>query len=113
MLETPVIGVNGALGTVEVMSPYLKCENNCSQFQVVHSVVPFVNLKLARCVGNNLVTLHQYATKPLDGSVAVNRKIICAFRQGEDRRATKSIFQVLKCGLLCITPTIGNTLLSQ
>ncbi|MFS8020004.1 hypothetical protein Hanom_Chr15g01410481 [Helianthus anomalus] len=26
MLETPVIGVNGALGTVQVMSPYLKRE---------------------------------------------------------------------------------------
>ncbi|KAJ0475755.1 hypothetical protein HanHA300_Chr13g0469261 [Helianthus annuus] len=47
MLETPVIGVNAALGTVQVMSPYLKREKNCSQFQVVRSVVPFVNLKLA------------------------------------------------------------------
>ncbi|MFS8022595.1 hypothetical protein Hanom_Chr16g01441381 [Helianthus anomalus] len=31
MLETPVIGVDGALGTVQVVSPYLKCENNSSQ----------------------------------------------------------------------------------
>ncbi|MFS8025320.1 hypothetical protein Hanom_Chr16g01473571 [Helianthus anomalus] len=46
MLETPVIGVNGALGIVQVMSPYLKRENNCSQFQIVSSVVPFVNFKL-------------------------------------------------------------------
>ncbi|KAJ0858823.1 hypothetical protein HanRHA438_Chr13g0605521 [Helianthus annuus] len=81
MLETPVIGVNGALGTVQVMSPYLKRENNCSQFQIVCSVVPFVNLKLARCVGNDLVTLHQHTTKSLDGSIAVNHKIVCAFRQ--------------------------------
>ncbi|MFS7967396.1 hypothetical protein Hanom_Chr10g00904941 [Helianthus anomalus] len=31
MLETPVIGVNRALGTVQVVSPYLKRENNSSQ----------------------------------------------------------------------------------
>ncbi|MFS8014425.1 hypothetical protein Hanom_Chr15g01344341 [Helianthus anomalus] len=31
MLETPVIGVNGAPGTVQVVSPYLKCKNNSSQ----------------------------------------------------------------------------------
>ncbi|MFS7963365.1 hypothetical protein Hanom_Chr08g00737221 [Helianthus anomalus] len=81
MLETPVIGVNGALSTVQVMSPYLKRENNCSQFQVVCSVVPFVNFKLTRCVGNDLVTLPQHATKSLNGSVAINHKIICAFGQ--------------------------------
>ncbi|KAJ0615297.1 hypothetical protein HanIR_Chr02g0072501 [Helianthus annuus] len=81
MLETPMIVVNGAIGTVQVMSPYLKRENNCSQFQVVRGVVPFMNFKLTRCVGNDLVTLHQHATKSLDGSVAINHKIICAFRQ--------------------------------
>ncbi|MFS7939998.1 hypothetical protein Hanom_Chr05g00458491 [Helianthus anomalus] len=32
MLETPVIGVNGAPGTVQVMSPYLKGKNHCSEF---------------------------------------------------------------------------------
>ncbi|KAJ0533426.1 hypothetical protein HanIR_Chr09g0408301 [Helianthus annuus] len=58
MLETPVIGVNGALGTVQVMSPYLKRKDHCSQFQVVHSVVPFVSLKLSRGVGNNFFALH-------------------------------------------------------
>ncbi|MFS7992047.1 hypothetical protein Hanom_Chr12g01077691 [Helianthus anomalus] len=31
MLETPVIGVNCALGTVQVVSSYLKCKNNSSQ----------------------------------------------------------------------------------
>ncbi|MFS8023258.1 hypothetical protein Hanom_Chr16g01449371 [Helianthus anomalus] len=31
MLETPVIGVNCALGTVQVVSPYLKRKNNSSQ----------------------------------------------------------------------------------
>ncbi|MFS7936417.1 hypothetical protein Hanom_Chr05g00415321 [Helianthus anomalus] len=30
-LETPVIGVNSALGTVQVVSPYLKCKHNSSQ----------------------------------------------------------------------------------
>ncbi|MFS7953863.1 hypothetical protein Hanom_Chr07g00623571 [Helianthus anomalus] len=81
MLETPVIGVNGALGTIQVMSPYLKCENNSSQLQIVRSVVPFVNLKLAGCVRNDLITLHQHATKSLDGRIAINHKIACAFRQ--------------------------------
>ncbi|KAJ0898004.1 hypothetical protein HanRHA438_Chr08g0351931 [Helianthus annuus] len=31
MLETPVTGVNRAPGTVQVVSPYLKRENNSSQ----------------------------------------------------------------------------------
>ncbi|MFS7967564.1 hypothetical protein Hanom_Chr09g00787161 [Helianthus anomalus] len=31
MLETPVIGVNRALGTVQVVSPYLKRKHNSSQ----------------------------------------------------------------------------------
>ena len=31
MLETPVIGVNRAPGTVQVVSPYLERENNSSQ----------------------------------------------------------------------------------
>ncbi|MFS7947039.1 hypothetical protein Hanom_Chr06g00543331 [Helianthus anomalus] len=58
MLKTPVIGVNGALGTVQVMSPYLKGKNHCSQLQVVHSVVPFVSLKLSRSESNNFHVLH-------------------------------------------------------
>ncbi|KAJ0806052.1 hypothetical protein HanPI659440_Chr02g0085261 [Helianthus annuus] len=47
MLETPLIGINGALGTVQVMSPYLKRENNCSQLQIMSSVISFMNLELA------------------------------------------------------------------
>ncbi|MFS7910817.1 hypothetical protein Hanom_Chr02g00110641 [Helianthus anomalus] len=58
MLETPLIGVNGALGTVHVMSPYLKSKNHCSQFQVMRSVIPFVSLKLSRSVSNNFLVLH-------------------------------------------------------
>ncbi|KAJ0879957.1 hypothetical protein HanRHA438_Chr10g0457461 [Helianthus annuus] len=80
MLETPVIGVNGALGTVQVMSPYLKRKYHCSQLQVVCCVVPFMRLKLSRGVSNNFLALHQHATESMNRRIAVDHQVVSAFR---------------------------------
>ncbi|MFS7950261.1 hypothetical protein Hanom_Chr07g00581221 [Helianthus anomalus] len=58
VFETPVIGVNGALGAVQVVSPYLKSKNYCPQLQIMRSVVFLMRLKLSRGVGDNFLALH-------------------------------------------------------
>src|ERR1043165_7721286 len=80
VLETLVIGVDGAFGTVQVMSPNFQRENHCTQLQVMSGVVLFVHLELTRSVRNHVLALHQHATETMNRSITVNNKIIRAFR---------------------------------
>src|ERR1043165_6194413 len=96
MLKTLVIGVDGAFGTVQVMSPNFQRENHCTQLQVMGGVVLLVHLELTRSIRNHFLALHQHATETMNRSITVNNEIISALRQGQNRSRTKFRLQLLK-----------------
>src|ERR1044071_8534324 len=80
VLETLVIGVDGAFGTIQVMSPNFQREYHGTQLQVVSCVVLLVHFELTRSIRNHFLALHQHATESMNGSVTVNKKIIRTLR---------------------------------
>src|ERR1043165_1483484 len=78
MLETLVIGVDGAFGSVQVMSPNFQREDHGTQLQVMSGVVLLVHLELTRGIRNHLLALHQHATETMNRSITVNNEIIRA-----------------------------------
>ncbi|KAJ0456920.1 hypothetical protein HanIR_Chr15g0767971 [Helianthus annuus] len=67
-------------------------------------IVLLVDLELTRCVGYNLVSLHENTAETKVRSITVDNEVVAFVGQCKNRCVAQHMFKGLKGSLLCVSP---------
>jgi hypothetical protein len=76
MLQALMIYADSALGSIQIVPPNFKREHDRIKFQIMRRIILFMNLELSRCIGDNLILLHEQASQTLMQSVTIYNGIV-------------------------------------